>query len=480
MNVSLKSPDEAENMPVIPSAETHPLLPVDAVIHVSISSNRMSAYLCIDPPMNGGTHPTLTMLEAAIASRKITYGVNTAILKELAEKPIYNENIEIAQGIMPENGINGTYTFKVRLGVEPKPKINPDGTVDYRDLGIVENVNKGQVLCVITHPTDGTEGMTVTGKKLLSRKGKAVPSLLGKNTELSPDGTAIYAKIDGQVDYDSRKINVSETFSIQGDVDNSTGNVKVVGNVVIKGTVFPQFVVEASGDIEIYGTVASAKLKADGNIILRSGIIGSELSCKGDLTSRFIENCNITVIGSITADYIINSRIECGQSLQLIGSKGKIFGGSCVVGQDIVARVIGSVAWVRTDLNLGTIPTVIKRQQELTQLLPGLEKQIGGLKSLISLLQQQGSTNQPTSQNKMVLDKAIFSYETCITAFESSKQELAEINESIRTRGYGKIICSESIFPGTNIQIGSAKLSVVDKMTSTSFHYSQGNIHTIP
>ena len=472
-----KSPNEGENIPLIPTEETQPPPPVDAVIHASISSNRMSAYLCIDPPIHGGVPPTLAALEAALAKCKITYGVNTVYLKKLAENPIYNENLEIAQGVMPINGVNGTYEFKVRLNVKPKPKINPDGTVDFRDLGMVENVREGQVLCVITHPTNGTEGMTVTGKKLLPLKGKAVPALSGKNTGLSQDGTAIYAKIDGQVEFDGRKIYVNKTYAIKGNVDNSTGNLKVVGNVVIRGTVFPQFVVEASGDIEIYGTVVSAKLKADGNIILGSGVIGSELSCKGDVTSKFIESCDISVLGSITADYIINSHIECGQSLQLTGSNGKIFGGSCVVGQDIVARVIGSAAWPRTDLKIGAIPTVIKRQQELTELLAGLEKQIESLKSLISLLQQQESANHINPQNKIILNKSIFSYETCVNMFESNQQELAEINESIQQMGLGKIICSEHIFPGVNITIGSAKLFIVDKMTNTSFYCSEDKIY---
>lgn len=476
MDFSSKGPDKAENIPVIPTEETPLPLPVDAVIHVSISSDRMDACLYIDPPMNGGAPPTLAMLETAIANRKITYGVDTAKLKELAENPIYNQDIKIAQGIMSENGANGSYAFKVRVSVDPKPKINPDGTVDYRALDMVENVKKGQVLCVIEHPTDGVEGMTVTGKKLLPLKGKAVPSLSGKNTELSPDGTAIYALIDGHVEYDGRMIHVSKTFSVPGDVDNSIGNIKVDGNVVISGTVFPQFVVEASGDIEIYGTVASAKLNAEGNIILRRGIIGSEVSCKGDLTSKFIENCHISALGSITADYILNSRIECAQSLQLTGRKGQIFGGSCVVGQDITARVIGSEAWTKTELTLGTIPAVMKKQQELTQLLPVLEKQIESLKSLIPRLRQQESANKLVPKDKMLLDKTLSSYQNCITTLASTNQELAEINQLIRKMGYGKIICSGHIFPGISIMIGPAKLSIIDKMTGTSFYCNQDKI----
>jgi uncharacterized protein (DUF342 family) len=143
------------------------------------------------------------------------------------------------------------------------------------------------------------------------------------------------------------------------------------------------------------------------------------------------------------------------------------------VGQDIVARVIGSEAWSRTDLKLGTIPMVMKRQQELIKLLAGLEKQIESLKSLIAILQQQASANQMTPQNKLVLEKTLFSYETCLNTFESNKQELAEINEITKNMGHGRIICSENIFPGINITIDSAKLFIVDKMTGTSFYCSE-------
>jgi uncharacterized protein (DUF342 family) len=453
-----------------------PLSPIDAVINVSISNNKNEAYLCIDPPMNGGVPPTPKVLEDALVSRKIIYGVNTEKLKEIAENPIYNKIIIIAQGIMPENGVNGTYAFQFKLEKNYKPKERQDGTVDYRNLDIVENVRKGQSLCIITNPTDGTEGISVTGEKLLPVKGKAVPSFVGKNTEFSEDGTVIYSKIDGQVEYDGRKINVSETLFVQGNVDNATGNFKVVGNVVIKGTVFPKFVVEASGNIEIYDTVESAILKADKNIILRSGIIGSELSCKGDLTSKFIENSNVFVNGDIVAEFIINSNVKCGKSLQLIGSKGKILGGSCVAGQDIVARTIGSNAGVGTDLTISTNPNVIDRQQELVKQLPSLEKQISSLKSLISLLQQFEAANRLTPEKKMTLDKALSSYETCIALFESGNQELLEINASLQTKGNGKVICSGTIFPGTIIKIRSAKIYVTNVLSSTSLYYNEGYI----
>lgn len=475
MQELLNDANECEKLSVIPVSEGEPS-PIDAVIHVSISENRMEAYLRVEPPMNGGATPTFKDFEDALAIRKITYGVNTAKLQVLATNPIYNTDHLIAIGVSPVNGVNGTYAFQFSLERDYRPTERPDGTVDYRDLGIVKNVEKGQLLCVITHPTDGSEGTALNGLRLKQVKGKAVPPLSGKNTELSEDGTAIYSKIDGQVEYDGRKINVNETLFLKGDVDNSTGNIKFIGNVIIEGTVLDNFVVEAVGNIEIGGTVGSVTLKADGNILLRSGIIGGEISCQGDLTSKFIEHCNVFAKGNITADFIMTSNIKCGNNLELTGSKGKIVGGSCMAGQNITARTIGSITGLETDLKIGMDPSIFARQQELVKQLPSLEKQIISLKSLISLLKEYESANRLVPDKKIMLDNAKSSYVKCTDLFASSKQELSEINENIQSVCHGKIICTGTIFHGTKITIGSGKIIVTDEMESTSLFYSEGCI----
>lgn len=471
----LNDQNEDDNLSVVSDSEGEPS-PIDAVIKVSISDDKMEAYLRIEPPMNGGMATTFKDFENALEIRKITYGVNTAKLKVLAADPIYNMDHVIAKGLMPVNGVDGTYEFKFSLEKDYRPKIKPDGTVDYRDLGIVENVKKGQVLCVITNPTDGTEGTTLNGRPIKQIKGRSVPSLAGKNTELSEDGTIIFSKIDGQVEYDGRKINVNETLFIKGDVDNSTGNIKFIGNVIIEGTVLDNFVVETGGNIEIGGTVGLVTLKAGGNILLRRGIIGGEINCQGNLTSKFIEHCNVFVKGNITADFIMSSNIKCGINLILTGSKGKIAGGSCTAGQNITACIIGAISGLETDLRIGTDPSIITRQQELAKQLPGLEKQIISLKNLISLLKEYEAANRLLPDKKIMLDNAKSSLVKCIGLYANIKQELLEISELLKSTGNGKITCTRTIFPGTKITIGSAKIIVTDSMDNTSLFYSDGRI----
>jgi uncharacterized protein len=454
--------------------------PIDAVIHVLIASSKLEAILKIDPPMYGGALVTFDACEKELAKYNITNTVDTTKLKAICENPIYSQDIKIAKGVEAINGIDGTYTLKFEIQKDLKPKERENGSIDYQDLGIVENVNKGQVLCEISLPTDGTEGVSVNGEKRLPMKGKAVPSLLGKNTELNSEGTAILSTINGQVEYSRGKINVSETFVIPGNVDNRTGSLKVLGNIVIKGMVYPGFVIEAEGNIEIKGTVESATLKAGGNIILRSGITGSKLICGGDLVSRFIENSNVTIKGEGKSEYIINSNILCGKSLKITGSFARFSGGSCVIGQDLIVPTIGYTSGVKTKVEIGTDPSVLERQQEINKELPNLKKQINSLKQLISLLDQLEAADRLDSEKRLALEKARYSYDISMALIEKENQELVEINELIQKKGYGKIICTGIVYPGTKIKIGNEKMVVTEPITHMTFYNSEGNIYQIP
>jgi uncharacterized protein (DUF342 family) len=373
--------------------------------------------------------------------------------------------------------MDGTAVFQFETEKRAlKPKENEAGIVDYHDLGIVDSVVKGQVLCTITPPTEGTPGISVKGKELPQKKGKPVPSYAGKNTELNKDGTAIQSKIDGQVDFAGHKINVNETFLVKENVDNSTGDIKVAGNLVVRGTVLPGFKIEAGNDIEVSGTVSAATIKAGGSIKLQSGITGSELSCEGDLKSRFIENCNVFVKGDIRAEYVFNSNIRCGKSLKTEGSIAKIVGGRCLVGQNIEARNIGTAANVKTQLEVGTDPVILERQRELQARVPKLEKQIENLKPLMILLRELENANRLTEEKRDVLCNVTASYETNMNLLEEAKKELETIAQSICNRGYGRVICTGTIFPGTKVTIGTASLPVSDTLMNTSLYYGEGNV----
>ncbi len=446
-----------------------------AVLRVTLSDDKTEAYLEMEPPENGGSPPTQEDLQKAIAERNVVYGVDQDGILRLASQPVYFEKVLIAKGIPPKHGENGTCSFLFNIVKNFKPKERPDGSIDFHDLDTVENVFKGQLLCTITLPGEGTHGISVTNTVLPARKGKPITPLVGKNVTLSDDGTSVLALIDGQAEFDGFKIHVNESLHIDN-VDNSTGHIKVVGNLIIRGMILPGLSIEASGNIEVSGTVSSAKITAGGSIVLRSGMTGSELTSGGDLSSRFIENCTLFVRGSIKSEYILNSHIKCGKNVQVVGHHSKILGGSCLAGKDILAMDIGSQADVRTELELGADPEFLRRQQEITALIPELERQNQSLKPLIALLQQLESANRLTPDKKQLLDNVHLSYETNVASIAEAKAEIEKISDIIRNRGYGRVVCAGTIYPGTRVKIGNVTKIVNEPYKAASLYYSEGEI----
>ncbi|MPM16783.1 hypothetical protein SDC9_63165 [bioreactor metagenome] len=451
--------------------------PEDAVVHIKSVRNELEAYINIEPPNNGGAAPTLEGMQAALSGCGITYNVNFEKLREIEAKPVYRSDILVACGVAPVDGVDGTASFKIRTEKNAlKPKEREDGSVDYYDLGIAESVTKGQVLCVITLPTEGTAGISVKGRVLPQRKGKPVPSYLGSNTELSADGTAILSKINGEVSFIGNCIHVKDTFYVKGNVDTSTGNIRVLGNLVVSGMVMPGLKIEADGNIDVRGTVESSTVKAGGSIRLHSGIIGSALHCDGDLRCQFVENCTIFVKGDINAEYMINSDTKCGKSIKVVGMRAKIIGGSYVAGKDIEAQTIGSPASVVTKLELGTDPSVIERQQGLLRRIAEREKTVKNLSPLITILRQMEADNRLPPEKREILDSVGYSYDTSISLLEEAKKELEEVSQLIKIRGFGRINCSGTMYQGTRVAIGEASIQINEDLQRASLYYKDGAV----
>lgn len=450
--------------------------PVDAVVRVYVPATQLEAYLSIDSPENGGAAPTLETMLAALAQEGVVHNIDENRLNQIAATPSYEFDLLVAAATPPVNGENGKAKFLINTNRKNfKPKENEDGSVNFYDLGIVENVAQGQVLCIITPPTEGTPGISVKGKELPQKKGKNVPPLAGKNTELSEDGTEIRSKIDGQVEFDGFKIRVDETFYVKENVGNSTGNIKAVGNVMISGAVQSGFKVEAGRNLDIMSMVTGATVRAGGSVRLRSGIIGSELHCEGDLQCRFIENCSVFVKGEIRAESIINSNVTCGKSVRIVGARARIIGGSCLAGRNIEAHTVGSPSNTATKLELGADHMVIEQKKMMAQ-AEKLEKQIKSLTPLVTILRQLEAENRLTPEKRKILDDVGYSYENSTAQLAQIRQELEDIAGAVKTRGFGRIVCTGTIFPGTKVTIDKTIFIVRDTLKNASLYFKDNEI----
>ncbi len=448
---------------------------IDAVIKVSIKDSGLNACVRITPPSNGGADAAMDVLMKVLNDSGIK-NIDLMKLKSLVSSPVYDEDIVVAAGMAAIPGDDGTMEFLVRTTSDGKPKEYENGTIDYRDLGLIQNVTAGQVLCVLTPPTEGKPGFTVKGETIKPKPGKPAPVTAGPNTLLSPDGLQIISKINGQFEFDGKKLIVSETYTLNHDVDTSTGNIKVAGNLVVRGMVASGFTLEAGGYINVTGVVESSTITAGKDIFLQGGANGSTISCGGNFKCRFIENCDVFVKGDMKAEYILNSNVRCRKSLKTEGVISKIMGGTCVVRQNLEARIIGSAAGVKTKLEIGNDPELVDRQHYLTDQIREIERQLQSLEPLLKLLRQLEAASRLTEEKAQMLEKASFSHKAQTEALEGAKSELEEISNVIANKNFGKVICTGIIYPGTFVTIGSANYTVTQNLMNSSLYYRDGEI----
>ena len=296
----------------------------DASIEIVISPDKMKAFIRITEPVGGGNPVGIQEIAFEMKKKGVIFGIKEEMVRYIAENPIYNQSILIAEGKAPVHGINGKVKFLFNISQDIKPTIMDDGSVNYRELNYIENVRKDQKLCEITMPTAGVNGKTVLGTVVKAAEGKIPKVIRGANVYASGDNLSLYSSINGQVKYIDEKLSVFATHEVQANVDNSTGNINFIGSVYIRGNVLSGFTVEAGGDVEVFGVVEGATIKAGGNIILRRGMTGNNkgvLIAGGDIIANFIENSTAEAVNDIKAESIMHSNIKCGNRLELGGRK---------------------------------------------------------------------------------------------------------------------------------------------------------------
>ena len=282
--------------------ETDPLLNVDASAKVVVSDNKLEANMCVFSPQFSGKDITVEAMRQALKDEHVVYGIDEELLQEIAENRLYDKIFTVASGYAAIDGENGRVDNLFDTDKKLVPRKLEDGSVDYRDLGLIVNVKVNDLICNIIPETQGEEGINVYGQVIAPRPGRPPLIPQGKNTVLSADGTKLFAADSGNLIYKGGRFNVETTFQISSDIDVKTGNINFLGDVVIKGSVQEGFSVTAGKSITISGMVTGATLTAQGDITVKNGVFASTVQSQyGNINIAFGENDTITTRGDLTS-----------------------------------------------------------------------------------------------------------------------------------------------------------------------------------
>jgi uncharacterized protein (DUF342 family) len=440
-------------------------VPEEAVIE--ISNDRMEAFIIFNEPINDGAKlDEIGIIKALEAGGILNY--NNEVVKTLAIHKVYDRKYSIAKGSPPINGKDGYLQYHFNNeNLRPKPKILEDGRVDFRQLGLLRLCERGDILVTSVPSSSGEDGRDVTGNVVPYTVGRAPqPIPAGKNTYISEDGLYLIADESGQIIIQQGKIMVSPCLEVQGNVDNSTGDIDFNGQVVIAGNVITGFTVKAVGNIEVHGVCEGAHLITQADIVIGRGAQGMDrarLEAGGSITAKFIEGCTVDAGGNIIADSILNCTVTCGEDVILSGKRGLLTGGKLIAGNKVIAKTIGSPMGTTTIIEVGNRPSAVLGLRELNAEYDKLRKEFEKVDQAATLLTAQQKKGTLSDDRKQLLIKMLNAKMTYREKLNTLQLQIDQLSQDI-TSNAGTVSVSNVIQPGVRVTIGNAQLSIRDKM----------------
>jgi uncharacterized protein (DUF342 family) len=457
-------------------------LKVDSKCEISFSNNNLEAYAFVTLPL-GGKDIKSEDIYNALKENKITFGIKDEEIKDIVQNKQYERTVLIAEGIHPIEGTSATLEYHFDTDIESKLLEDDEGKINFRELSLIKNVVAGQALVTMIPATEGVIGKNVFGEDVKPKEGKKLQIPKGKNVTISEDGLQLTSSIDGEVKIIDGKVHVFSLYIVPANVDNSTGNIRFIGKVIVKGNVLSGFTIESEGDVEVYGVVEGARIISKGNIILHRGIQGmnkGELICDGDLVARFIENSMIDVKGNIHCDAIMHSHVICGKKLEAAGRKGLLVGGNFKVSDEIKAKVIGSPMATITEIEVGLNPEMRKKYDILKQEHKGNVENIAKVTQAVDLLTKIGQNSELTFEKKELLAKSIQAKLQLTEKIEMGNNEMKELEKYLDELSRGKIKVSDVIYPGTRVVIGSSTMHVKDPLKYLTLYRANAEVKIGP
>ena len=449
--------------------------PRAAQAYLYITKDRMAAWFYVIPPFNDGPDITEEDLKTVLNQEHVSTGILDESLKSIIENKVYGQTVLVAKGILARNGIDGSIKDHFKRDLKLEFKEDENGSVDYKKLNNIQSVREGEVISSITLAVPGENGITITGQSYpCTIRGTDVSVPVGRNTALTEDRTLLISQKTGHVTFVNGKFQVDPILQINGNIDNSTGNLNYDGDILITGDVRNGFSVKATGRIDIRGSVEGAQITAQGSITIASGMSGNgrgTLTSDSDVKCRYLEHCTVTAKGNVYAESIINSKIESGQDIIVTSGMGVIIGGTILASNSINARIIGSkVRRLVTELIIANVPKNVEESARLTRELEQLHHNMSEVRKNITYLE---TTQRQDKQQLLDNLKQASAY------LNLREQEITNrLNEITATDlEQSGIIQCQQLLPVVRIRIGSSSLLVQDEYSrSIIYRNNEGEV----
>ena len=444
------------------------------------------------------THPhsvTREMVDQCLDQLEIRAGELDGEIDELI-KAVASDNIQrgsypIARGRPAEHQEESQFQFFVdtdpRVGTKRE-----DGSIDFHEINYTPNATFGQRVVCRTPGAQGSHGFNVKGEPLVMKQIAEKPVVAGENIRLAlEDGVDnYYAEADGMLRMSEDSISIVELLVVDGDVEFSTGNLKFVGQIFVKGSVIQGFSVKAGESITIGGTVepgATVMSKAD--ITVGKGIVGrrTKVRAGGDLRAQFVQEADVRVVGDIQlGNYAYHASLRAGGSVTVLkgkgGRSGSVIGGQTWARALLESHTAGARNGTETVLVAGVLP---EQAQELDRVDRSL---VATGAHIEQILERLGLERLDVGRLRSMMKGATGAHKNLLARRAKQLGELAKAHQDLMDNrrellaGQGpaaelaEIRILGHVYPGTTIRIGEHQQKLVGLITAPRFHLKDDKI----
>ncbi len=440
----------------------------DAIVELELSPDKMTAFLSITLPC-GGAAVNDPQIRRALAEKQVVSGLLSEEIDHIVAVGEAHKQL-IAQGRKEVNGEDGRLQCLIEMVKERHPRLDENGIANYRDLGGIVTVRKGERLMQKIPPTPGENGENILGQVIPAHPGKEAmyaPQLKGAVTD-PQEPAFLIAEIDGQPLLVNNGMAVEPTISLNT-IDLSSGNVDFVGTVNISGDVHAGMTVRASGDIHVGGMVEAAVLDAGGNVVVKGGVIGhgqvhehpdddkqsmiARVHAGASFSAHFVENASIETGDSIMVDKLVMQSELAAVNQIVVGKpgsgQGSIIGGLIEATLLVQAAVIGSSAGVKTRVVVGSNPYLHEKLRHATKQFEAKSGELEEIVKLLTFIEAHPGKIKPEIQLKAENTRVAL-----LQAIELALQYRDELTLQLELSADAKVVVEKTLFGNVQVEIG--------------------------
>jgi len=463
----------------------------DFTLQIELSDDQSKAYLNVIPPKEIIEPLTIERVLAALREENVFQGFDREFIEKIIKERIYFEPVVVASGKTPVHGKNGHPEL---LFLPEKFRPSPESSINLRELPVMQKVTEGQELVRVEQATMGEDGYTITGRLITANSGKQYRIRPGRNTRFNPEGTHIIAASEGIVCLGNDSISV-EQIKYMDKVDGSVGRVRFDGIVSVRGNISDRCSVEAVR-IEVGGSVGKASLRSIGDIRVAQGLKGTVVQCGGSLHAGNMVDTQASIFDHAVVDeFILNSKVFCGSTLQVNATDGYACGGVLQAGNLVRLSNVGlpedkkrkdkssneqeipPQTLIEVGISLKNRKQFNELEKRARESLYALQDDLSEITALMEDLEKTGLDEEKIRNLGEMEDKA---NKNVMSAFSDLRKREAqdEINELNKITGGGAVFITGRIPEGTFVNVRRYRYIVRSSMADKAFRFSENGIQT--